>query len=117
MELINAVLIAGPLGFLVRSRKASLGVWVGIWAIVFPIQTVVVSNDSGLDALYWVINAAILALGIVLNAVGSRLRARRESRRSSAAASLAGGQRRVAALGAGPGSRQADEKEAPCRWP
>ncbi len=86
MELINAVLIAGPLGFRIRDRRGSLGLWLGIWAVVFPIQTIVVSNDSGLDALYWVFNAGILALGIVLNIAGSRLRARRDSRRASAAA-------------------------------
>ena len=63
MELINAVLIAGPLGFLIRDRRGSLGLWLGIWAVVLPIQTIVVSNDSGLDALYWVFNAGILALG------------------------------------------------------
>ena len=83
MELINAVLIAGPLGHLVRDHRRSLGLWLGIWVFVFPIQTVNVSSDSGLDALYWVVNAGILTLGAVLKAVGP-MSARCRLRRSTA---------------------------------
>ena len=78
MELITAVLIAGPLGYFVGRR--GLAVYLGLWAIVFPIQTVVVHSENADDivAAYFVINALILALGIALNRLGSRLRTRRQ---------------------------------------
>jgi hypothetical protein len=87
VELINAVLIAGPLGYLVPGRARGLWLWLALWAIVFPIQTVVVYRESsdGQDALYWVFNALILAGGIVLNTAGSLLRARRDARRAATA--------------------------------
>ena len=77
MELIAAILLAGPLGYFVRR---GLLAYLLIWAVVFPIQTVVVYADtdpSGNDALYWVFNAVILALGVALNRLGRRLRVRR----------------------------------------
>src|SRR5437764_3438856 len=67
MELINALLAAGPLGYLVRDRRVSLGVWLGIWAVVFPIQTVVVWGNGDGDPVYFLFNALILGLGIGLN--------------------------------------------------
>ncbi|MDX6647376.1 MAG: hypothetical protein QOK40_3103 [Miltoncostaeaceae bacterium] len=86
MELINALAIAAPLGFLVRDRRLSLGAWLGIWAVVFPVQTVVVQSNDELDALYFVFNALILALGIGLNLLGAHLRRRRQARAASPAA-------------------------------
>ena len=82
MELINALVLAGPLGFLIRDRRRSLGVWLAVWAVVMPIQTIVVvrSSDDASDPLYPVVNAAILALGIGLNVLGARLRARRDAK-------------------------------------
>lgn len=79
MELIAAVLIAGPLGYLVSSRRHALRAYLGLWAVIFPIQTVVVSsvsNDTS-DPFYWGFNALILAGGIGLNSLGAHLRARR----------------------------------------
>jgi hypothetical protein len=85
VELINAVLVAGPLGYLIPGRARSLWLWLGLWAVVFPIQTVVVFHESGdgSDILYWVFNALILAGGIVLNMAGGRLRSRRDARRGA----------------------------------
>lgn len=77
MELIAAVLIAGPLGYFVSSRKRARIAYLGLWAVIFPIQCVVVSSESGLDALYWVFNGAILIAGIGLNTIGARLREKR----------------------------------------
>ena len=79
MELITAIAIAGPLGYLIgRPQRARL-VYLLLWAAIFPIQTVVVFSESGADnnGLYWVFNAFILGLGLTLNAGGARLRARR----------------------------------------
>ena len=81
MELIAAVLLAGPLGYLVRDRRRALHAYLAVWAIIFPFQTyvVVIADDtpgSFVDqASYWVINALILALGIGLNRFGARRRA------------------------------------------
>ena len=77
MELIAAVVLAGPLGYLVRSRRRSLALYLAAWVVIFPIQTVSVHHEGKLDPTYWPVNAVILALGIALNHAGSRLRARR----------------------------------------
>jgi len=83
MELIAAIVFAGPLGFFVRSRP--LLAYLVIWAVIFPVQTVSVHDEGNLDATYWPVNAVILALGIALNHLGCRLRARRAARLGSLA--------------------------------
>ena len=82
MELIAAVLIAGPLGYFVRTRTRSLTVYLVIWAVIFPIQTVVVhaENADDIEPLYFIFNALILCAGIGLNTLGARLRERRALR-------------------------------------
>jgi hypothetical protein len=77
MELIAAVLIAGPLGYFVARR--ALAIYLVIWAVILPIQTAVVysENPGDIEASYFVINAVILAVGIALNRLGARLRERR----------------------------------------
>jgi hypothetical protein len=75
MELILAVLVAGPLGWFLRSH--ALAVYLGLWAVVFPIQCVVVHSEGDLDPAYWPLNAVILAGGITLNQFAARRRARR----------------------------------------
>jgi peptidoglycan/LPS O-acetylase OafA/YrhL len=81
MELIAAVLIAGPLGYFLptRSRARGLAVYLVVWAVIFPIQTAVVhaENPDDIEPLYFVFNALILGLGIGLNTLGARLRERR----------------------------------------
>lgn len=81
MELILAVLGAGPIGYFAPTRRIGLTVYLIAWAIVFPVQTVVVfsSSGGGNDALYWVFNALILCLGIGLNRLGSHIRMRRRA--------------------------------------
>lgn len=88
MELILALFGAGPIGYLTKSRKQGLVIYLLLWAIVFPIQTVVVfsMDGAGGDALYWVFNALILCLGIGLNLLGSRLGERRLASGASAGA-------------------------------
>jgi len=77
MELIAAIVLAGPLGFFVRSRP--LLAYLVIWAVIFPIQTVVVHSENADDISwqYFVVNAVILAGGIGLNTLGTRQRRRR----------------------------------------
>ena len=74
MELIAAVLIAGPLGYFVRAH--ALWIYLGLWALIFPIQTLVVhaENASDINPSYFVLNALILGLGIGLNRLGRRMR-------------------------------------------
>ena len=83
MELIAAVLLAGPLGYLVpgRTRAHGLAAYLVLWAVIFPVQTVVVhaENPDDIVASYFVVNAAILTLGIALNSIGARRRGRRSS--------------------------------------
>jgi len=79
MELIAALLSAGPLGYLIRDRRGALVAYLVVWAIVFPIQTVVVHSENPDDivASYFVINALILGLGVGLNRLGAWLRERK----------------------------------------
>ena len=85
MELIAAILLAGPLGFLARTPGRGLVTYLVVWAVIFPVQTVVVYADSdphGNDWQYWLVNAAILAAGIALNRLGWALRSRRTAARA-----------------------------------
>ncbi len=79
MELILAILVAGPVGYFTGRRKRGLVLYLALWAIVFPIQTIVVHSDNADDigVLYFVLNALILCLGIGLNRLGSVLGERR----------------------------------------
>jgi hypothetical protein len=82
MELILAVVVAGPIGYFTGARKRGLVMYLALWAIVFPIQTILVHSDNAGDigVLYFVLNALILCLGIGLNRLGSVLGERRRSR-------------------------------------
>jgi hypothetical protein len=86
MELIAAVLVAGPLGYF--GGRRGLVLYLGLWAIIFPIQTLVVHAENADDIVvsYFVINALILVVGIGLNRLGARLRRRRDDRREAAPA-------------------------------
>lgn len=77
MELALALLLAGPLGYLVRDSRRALGIYLIAAAVVFPIQCLAVNAAGDLDASYWPLNAVILALGIGLNRLGAHLRGRR----------------------------------------
>jgi hypothetical protein len=80
MELIAAILLAGPLGYFARTGRQGLIFYLIAWTVIFPVQTVAVFSDndaSGNDWLYWLFNAIILAAGIGLNRLGRRIRVRR----------------------------------------
>lgn len=84
MELIAAVIFAGPLGYLVpgRTRAHGLTVYLVLWAVIFPIQMIAVHAENPNDIVpsYFVVNALILVAGIALNSLGARLRERRKQR-------------------------------------
>lgn len=79
MELIAAIVIAGPLGYYCRAPKQGRLFYLLLWVTIFPIQTIVVYSTSsdGHDVLYWIFNLIILGLGLGLNAAGAWLRERR----------------------------------------
>jgi hypothetical protein len=82
MELMAAILLAGPLGYLTPNRRRGLILYLLVWAVILPIQTVAVHNTDP-DDINWqypVVNAAILTAGIALNWLGAAVRARRRSR-------------------------------------
>jgi hypothetical protein len=87
MELIAAILLAGPLGFFIRSRRVARASYLVASAVIFPIQTVVVHHASpdDINVSYFVINVIIVAAGVGLNALGARLRARRAHEASALA--------------------------------
>jgi peptidoglycan/LPS O-acetylase OafA/YrhL len=86
VELILAIVGAGPIGFFIAGRRRGLAAYLCLWAVVFPFQTVVVFSSSGDDnnALYWIFNALILGLGIGLNRLGAELGQRRRARLGAA---------------------------------
>ncbi len=81
MELIAAILVAGPLGYFVqtRTRVRGIAIYLVLWAVILPIQTAVVhaENADDIEPMYFIVNALILAGGIGLNTLGARLRGRR----------------------------------------
>ena len=79
MELIAAVLLAGPLGYFSRTRKLALMRYLAAWVVIFPIQTIVVHNaePSDIEPLYFILNAVILCAGIGANTLAARRRERR----------------------------------------
>jgi hypothetical protein len=82
MELIAAILVAGPLGYFIKTRTRVRGIalYLVLWTVIFPIQTAVVhaENADDIEPMYFVVNAVILAGGIGLNTLGARLRERRQ---------------------------------------
>ena len=83
MELIAAILLAGPLGYLTPNRRRGLVLYLLVWAVILPIQTVAVHNTDP-DDINWqypIVNAAILAAGVALNQLGAAVQARRRSQR------------------------------------
>lgn len=48
MELIAAILLAGPLGYFCSTRKQALMSYLVVWAVIFPIQTIVVHDAAQL---------------------------------------------------------------------
>ena len=86
MELILAVLGAGPIGYFTKTRRQGLLFYLAAWAVVFPIQSAIVGIFSDFDPLYLVVNAVILVAGIGLNRLGSVLREKRTRKRRAVAA-------------------------------
>lgn len=72
------MLIAGGIGFFTETRKQGIDVYLALWAIVFPIQTIVAFSESSDD-----INALIPCLGICFNRLGLSLRERRAASEAS----------------------------------
>lgn len=79
MELIAAILLAGPLGYYSRTRRLGLIRYLAVWVVIFPIQTIVVHSvkPSDIEPVYFVLNAVILSAGICANAFAARLSERR----------------------------------------
>ena len=76
MELIAAILLAGPLGYFARTPRLGLIRYLVAWTLILPVQTVVVSSTTDTSVAewgYWAVNATFLALGVGLNRLGARL--------------------------------------------
>lgn len=73
MELILAVAGAGPMGYFASTRNRGLALYLAAWAIVFPVQTIVVFSEGDGELSYWGVNAIIFAGGVCLNRLGARL--------------------------------------------
>jgi hypothetical protein len=75
MELIIAIVLAGPLGYLAPTRRIGLIVYLVVWAVVLPIQTIAVQseNPDDINAAYPAVNALILGVGVALNRLGAAM--------------------------------------------
>ena len=58
MELITAIVLAGPLGYFAPNRRLGLLLYLAVWAIVLPIQTVVVHSENP-DDINWPIRSSM----------------------------------------------------------
>lgn len=81
MVQVAMLVLAFPLGFFLADRRVAYGATAIVFAAVMAVQTPFVVSDSGLDAWYWIINAATLAVGLGLAIWGNTLGARRRARR------------------------------------
>jgi hypothetical protein len=97
MELIVMLLLALPLGYLVRPRVAAYLVYVGLHSFVFTFQTMTLTKawvGGNYDAFtkdaeapewsYALVNLVIYAAGLGLVTLGAWLRERRLARRTDA---------------------------------
>ena len=87
MELVIAIVLAGPLGYLAPTRRLGLILYLLVWAVVLPVQTNVVhsENPDDINAAYPLVNVLILAGGVALNRLGAAMGERRRRRTSTAA--------------------------------
>jgi hypothetical protein len=79
MELILALLVPGPLGYLMPDRRVGLAAYLAAWAVVLPVQTILVHSENP-DDLNWqhpLVQVVIVSLGLGLNHVGRTFRERR----------------------------------------
>jgi hypothetical protein len=83
MELIAAIVLAGPLGYFAPDRRLGLLLYLAAWIVLLPIQTIVVhsENPDDINWQYPLVNGAILAAGVALNQLAAAARVRRRSRR------------------------------------
>jgi hypothetical protein len=93
MELITVILVAFPLGYLVRDRLTSYVAFIAIHAFVFSFQSMELTREwvggdtsafpkssHSVPWSYGVVNALIYALGFGLVTLGHWLAARRRTR-------------------------------------
>ena len=68
-------------------RRLGLILYLLVWAVVLPVQTIVVhsENPDDINAAYPLVNALILAGGVALNRLGAAMGERRRRRTSTAA--------------------------------
>jgi hypothetical protein len=76
MELIVAILVAGPLGHLTTRPRTGVTTYLAIWALVLPLQTFVVhsQNSDDLNWQYVAVQVLVLAFGLGMNRLGRALR-------------------------------------------
>jgi 4-hydroxybenzoate polyprenyltransferase len=74
--------LAFPLGWLTGARRRAMLATGLVFAVIFPIQTIVVRNDNPHDfnPAYFVVNTLILTIGMALTIGGSAIASRRKAR-------------------------------------
>ena len=77
MTLITAIIGGLACGYIFGLRRQAFIVWLAVWAVVLPIQTLfLVDPDNRDDWSYWPVQAVILVVAVAMVWLGSRLRAR-----------------------------------------
>ncbi|EFC79448.1 hypothetical protein [Parafrankia sp. EUN1f] len=89
MVQIAMLLFTVPFGIFIANRRTAYLAAAILFAVVFAVQTVVVAVDTpdDINVLYFVLNAATLAVGLGLTAGGLALGRRRRTRQASGAQS------------------------------
>lgn len=75
MTLLTAIIGGVVCGYIFGMRRRAGIVWLAVWAVVLPIQTLLlVDPDNRGDWSYWPVQGAILLVAMVMIWLGARAR-------------------------------------------
>lgn len=78
MTLTTAIVGGLACGYFLGRRLKAVVVWLALWAVVLPVQTMFLVNPDNVDDWsYWPVQGAILVVAMGMIWLGAKLRARR----------------------------------------
>ena len=76
MTVFTSLVVAFAVGYLVQDRRRALGIFIALWLVVLTGETIwVAAITESLDAVYALVQALILAVGIGVVLAGGYVRA------------------------------------------
>jgi hypothetical protein len=77
MTLITAIIGGLACGYIFGLRRQAFIVWLAVWAVVIPVQTLfLVDPENRDDVSYWPVQAAIVVIAAVMIWLGAWMRGR-----------------------------------------